>query len=234
MDNFFKKKNIFFLIFTIVILLFFALDLDNFFTINYIKQNKELLERLVNNNFLASLIIFHLSFLVLLSFFLPIVAIMLVASGFFFTYDISLIFAIFLTIITITLGGFLNFLLLEKIYFSFIFKKANILAKKFKKKLKNNEIQYLLILRLIPIPFVLQNAITVILKVSKRNFFFATLIGVSPYASIYSFAGYKLKEIINNDELITLRDIVSFDSFIIIFLLFFLISLSIFFKKKFL
>lgn len=234
MDYFFKKKNILILFFVSVILLFFYFDLDSFFTIDYLKKNNEFLENYVENNFLLSLIIFHLAFLILLFFFLPIVAIMFVASGFFFTPTISLAFAIILTIITISLGGFLNFLILEKFQFNSIFDKASFFATKLKDKIRSNEIQYLLILRLIPLPFVIQNAITVVLKVSKRNFFITTLFGVSPYATIYSFAGYKLKKIINQNDLITLKDLLNVESFFIVFLLFILIFISLFFKKKFL
>tara|TARA_Y100000590_G_C15470140_1_gene919852 strand:- start:116 stop:811 length:696 start_codon:yes stop_codon:yes gene_type:complete len=223
-----NKRNFLFLLFSSIFLSFFIFDLDSFFTLEYFRNQNLVIQKYVDENFFISLIFFYSLFLILIFFFLPVSAIMVVTGSFLFTPYIT----IPVTVLTITLGGVLNFFLLKNIRFASIFDKANLWIKKLKYKIKDNEIQYLLLLRLVPIPFIVQNAINVILNISLKRFFFTTLFGVTPYIIIYSLAGFKLKKIINSNELITMEYLLTYENFFIIFLLFFLIILSIFFKRK--
>ena len=227
MSQFFSKK-ILLLLFLIIILSFFLLGLDEFFSIYYIKQNSEFIQSFIDKNFLYSLLIFYSLFLLLLCFFLPFSAIMLIFSG----YSFNLYLSIPLSIIIITIGGLSNFLLLKKINLIVFFNKAKFWLKKISFTFKDNEFQYLLLLRLMPIPFTIQNAITVILNISEKKFFFSTMLGIVPYAVIYSLAGLQLRKIIDKSEHITVSDILNYENFAVVCLLVIFILLSIFLKKK--
>ena len=227
MSQFFSKK-ILLLLFLIIILSFFLLGLDEFFSIYYIKQNSEFIQSFIDKNFLYSLLIFYSLFLLLLCFFLPFSAIMLIFSG----YSFNLYLSIPLSIIIITIGGLSNFLLLKKINLIVFFNKAKFWLKKISFTFKDNEFQYLLLLRLMPIPFTIQNAITVILNISEKKFFFSTMLGIVPYAVIYSLGGLQLRKIIDKSEHITVSDILNYENFAVVCLLVIFILLSIFLKKK--
>ena len=227
MSQFFSKK-ILLLLFLIIILSFFLLGLDEFFSIYYIKQNSEFIQSFIDKNFLYSLLIFYSLFLLLLCFFLPFSAIMLIFSG----YSFNLYLSIPLSIIIITIGGLSNFLLLKKINLIVFFNKAKFWLKKISFTFKDNEFQYLLLLRLMPIPFIIQNAITVILNISEKKFFFSTMLGIVPYTVIYSLAGLQLRKIIDKSEHITVSDILNYENFAVVCLLVIFILLSIFLKKK--
>ena len=227
MSQFFSKK-ILLLLFLIIILSFFLLGLDEFFSIYYIKQNSEFIQSFIDKNFLYSLLIFYSLFLLLLFFFLPFSAIMLIFSG----YSFNLYLSLPLSIIIITIGGLSNFLLLKKINLIVFFNKAKFWLKKISFTFKDNEFQYLLLLRLMPIPFIIQNAITVILNISEKKFFFSTMLGIVPYAVIYSLAGLQLRKIIDKSEHITVSDILNYENFAVVCLLVIFILLSIFLKKK--
>jgi len=227
MSQFFSKK-ILLLLFLIIILSFFLLGLDELFSIYYIKQNSEFIQSFIDKNFLYSLLIFYSLFLLLLFFFLPFSAIMLIFSG----YSFNLYLSIPLSIIIITIGGLSNFLLLKKINLIVFFNKAKFWLKKISFTFKDNEFQYLLLLRLMPIPFTIQNAITVILNISEKRFFFSTMLGIVPYAVIYSLAGLQLRKIIDKSEHITVSDILNYENFAVVCLLVIFILLSIFLKKK--
>ena len=99
-------------------------------------------------------------------------------------------------------------------------------------RFKNNEIQYLLLLRLIPAPYIIQNSIIVILKVNLRMFIITTFIGIPPFVVLYSLAGFKLKEIISKERFINTNDLINYENFIIIGLLIIFIITSIILKKK--
>ena len=227
MIQFFSKK-VLLLLFLIIILSFFLLGLDEFFSIYYIKQNSEFIQSFIDKNFLYSLLIFYSLFLLLLFFFLPFSAIMLIFSG----YSFNLYLSIPLSIITITIGGLSNFLLLKKVNLIVFFNKAKFWLKKISFTFKDNEFQYLLLLRLMPIPFTIQNAITVILNISEKKFFFSTMLGIVPFAVIYSLGGLQLRKIIDKSEHITVSDILNYENFAVVCLLVIFILLSIFLKKK--
>ena len=227
MSQFFSKKIIV-LLFFIIILFFFLLDLHEFFSIYYIKQNNEFIQSFIDKNFLYSLLIFYSLFLLLLFFFLPFSAIMLIFSG----YSFNLYLSIPLSIIIITIGGLSNFLLLKKTNLIVFFNKAKFWLKKISFTFKDNEFQYLLLLRLMPIPFIIQNAITVILNISEKKFFFSTMLGIVPYVVIYSLGGLQLRKIIDKSEHITVSDILNYENFAVVCLLVIFILLSIFLKKK--
>ena len=81
-------------------------------------------------------------------------------------------------------------------------------------------------------PFIIQNAIIVLLNTSRIKFIISTMLGVSPYIIIYSLAGFKLKELISLNNEISMEDILNYENFLIIGLFILLIFLSIFLKKK--
>ena len=207
---------------------FFLFDLDNFFTIKTIVKNNALLLDYVEKNYFSTIILLYSTFLILLIFFIPIASIMVILSSYLF----GLFVTIPLSIFVVTLGGLSNFFLLKKLNLTKVFEKASSHAEKLQNKIKNNELQYLLILRLIPMPFIIQNAVMVILNVSWKKFAIATIIGVSPYAIIYSLAGYKLKELVFRKNEIRLEDILNYENFLIIAILITFIVISIILKKK--
>ena len=95
-----------------------------------------------------------------------------------------------------------------------------------------NEIQYFATLRFIPIPFIIQNAVLTLLNISQLKFIISTILGITPWMIIYSLAGFKLKELINLNENITIEDILNYENFFILGLFFLLIFLSTYLKKK--
>ena len=228
MNFYFFKRNFLFLLILSFLLIFFIFDLDDFFTIEYFKKNYLFIQNLVENNYLISIFFFYLLWLFMLSVILPVSAIMIVFSSFLFFPYIS----IPISLLIITTGGVLNFLLFKKIVISRIFKKASFFLKKINMRFKDNEIQYLLLLRLIPVPYIIQNSITVILNVTLKLFIITTFIGIMPFVILYSLAGFKLKEIIVKDGPVTVNDLINYENFIIIFLLFVFIFVSILLKKK--
>ena len=139
----FYKKNFLFILIFLFLISFYIFDLNNFITIEYFKKNYLFIQSLVKNNYLIFMFFFFLSWLFMLSIILPVSTIMIIFSSFLFSPYIS----IPISLLIITTGGALNFLLLKKIVISRIFNKANFFLKKINMRFKDNEIQYLLLLR---------------------------------------------------------------------------------------
>tara|TARA_B100000029_G_scaffold252290_1_gene249225 strand:- start:221 stop:907 length:687 start_codon:yes stop_codon:yes gene_type:complete len=223
------KKIILVSSFIIVFISFFVFNLNDFFSIDYIKKNNEIISEYINSNFFYSIIFSYLIFLISIFFFLPIIAITTVLLSFIYGPYIN----IPLSILIITLGGTLNFYLLKQISFNKIFIKAKKISKNLNFKIKENEFQYSLLLRFIPMPYIVQNAILVLFNIKTKIFIISTLFGVSPYVIIYSIAGYKLKDLIHKSENITIDDLVNYENFFILIFLILFIYISMIIKKKF-
>lgn len=223
------KKIILLSIFLIIFISFFVFNLDEYFSLDYIKKNNEIISEYINSNYYYSIILFYLIFLISISFFLPVIAITTIILSFLYGPFIN----IPLSILTITLGGTLNFYLLRQINFNKIFLKAKKILKKINFKINENQFQYSLLLRFIPIPYIIQNAILVLLKIKPKIFVISTMFGVSPYVIIYSIAGYKLKDLIYKKENITIEDLINYENFLILIFLILFVYISILIKKRF-
>ena len=227
MSIFSLKKVSVLLIFITFISIYF-LKFDNFFTLQFLKDNNELLIDYVNKRFFYSICIFYSLFYLLLFLFLPITSIMVVFSSYLF----GTLITIFLSITVVTFGGLTNVFILKKITFTKIHTVAKSFLEKIKAKIKGNELQYLISLRFIPIPFIIQNAILTILNISKTKFIVSTVLGIVPWMVIYSLAGFKLKEIIYINNEIKMEDIINNENFSILGLFILIVLFSIFIKKK--
>tara|TARA_Y100000590_G_scaffold379140_1_gene446578 strand:- start:352 stop:1026 length:675 start_codon:yes stop_codon:yes gene_type:complete len=219
------------ILFAIILFTFFSFyffGIDDFFTIQFLKENNDLLLKHVNENFFYSIFIFYLLFFILILFFLPVTSIMVVSSSYLF----GTLPTIFLSIIIVTIGGLSNIFILKKLTFERIFNKAKYFSEKIKNKIKGNEILYFATLRFIPIPFIIQNAILTMLNITQLKFVISTVLGITPWMIIYSLAGFKLKELINLNKNITIEDILNYENFFILILFFLLIFFSTHLKKK--
>jgi len=197
-----EKKIKFFLgsTYALIILSFLWVFFDNFSLseisrYEFIKNNNEYINQLKNKNFfLISLVffIFTIIWVLLIGFASPI----LLLSGFIFGKWFGLIYAVLslsigATLLYIFANYFLKDLLEEK--FS---KKFSNLNEKFKK----NEFIFFLIYRFVGgIPFFISNILPTIFNVKIKNFFFGSVIGMSPQIFIGVSLGAGLNEIIQKN-----------------------------------
>ena len=97
---------------------------------------------------------------------------------------------------------------------------------------KDTDLEYLIIFRLIPgPPLLIQNVLLSLLDISSMKFILATSIGVTPIMLFSIFIGHKLNNIINLNN-ITLKSIFTWDLFLILFFIISFIIIWIIFKKK--
>jgi len=197
-----EKKLKFFLgsTYVLIILSFLWVFFDNFSlseisSYEFIKNNNDYFNQLKNKNFfLISLVffIFTIIWVFLLGFGSPI----LLLSGFIFgkwmgtTYAV-LSLSIGATLLYIFANYFLKDLVEEK--FSKRFSNLN-------EKFKKNEFTFFLIYRFVGgIPFFISNILPTIFNVKLKNFFFGSIIGLSPQIFVGVSLGAGLNEIIQKN-----------------------------------
>jgi len=236
MENFkkFKKIIIFLYVFIIffVFFLFQKFELNNYFSIDFLNSNKILFQVFLEKHFFLIALIYGIS-IILWTIFLGFGTPLLIITAFLY----SPIFGTFFLLIFQTIGAAILFKI-SNFYFkkgiiNFIKKKYSLLDKKIR-KIKNNELILLIIMRLIPgIPCQIADIFPVLLNVKLKNYIIAKFVGsFFPYIIIINmfynfFYIYKSNQ---NLEIIYFKD----SNFLIsIFIFIILILFGYLFKRNY-
>ena len=186
--------------YALIILSFLWVFFDNFSlseisSYEFIKNNNEHFNQLKNKNFfLISLafFIFTIIWVLLLGFGSPI----LLLSGFIFGKWFGSIYAVLsLSIGATLLYIFANYFLKDLVEEKFSKRFSNL-----NEKFKKNEFMFFLIYRFVGgIPFSIANILPTIFNVKLKNFFFGSIIGMSPQILVGVSLGAGLNEIIQKN-----------------------------------
>ena len=186
--------------YVLIILSFLWVFFDNFSlseisSYEFIKNNNDYFNQLKNKNFfLISLVffIFTIIWVFLLGFGSPI----LLLSGFIFGKWVGTIYAVLsLSIGATLLYIFANYFLKDLVEEKFSKRFSNL-----NEKFKKNEFTFFLIYRFVGgIPFFISNILPTIFNVKLKNFFFGSIIGLSPQIFVGVSLGAGLNEIIQKN-----------------------------------
>ena len=233
------EKNIKFLlgltyILVIIVFLWFffkQFSIQDFTSYEIIKKNRDTLNNLKNLNiFLSSLIFLILTivWVLLLGFGSPIFLI----GGFIFGKWVGTILVVFgLTIGSTLLYYFANFLIKDLIY-----KKFSSKFKYLTEKFKRNELAYFTLYRAVGgIPFFLQNLLPILFNVKIRNYFFGSIIGLTPQLFVGVSLGAGIDKIIQENEKLPSiwKMLKTPDIYLPLLGIILIFLLAIYFRKKF-
>ena len=198
-----KEKKIKFFLgssYVLIILTFLWVFFDNFSlseisSYEFIKNNNEYFNQIKSKNFvLISLVffIFTIIWVLLLGFGFPIILL----SGFIFGKWFGFVYAVLSLCIGATLLYiFANYFLKDLIEKKFSKKFSNL-----NQKFKKNEFTFFLIYRFVGgIPFFISNILPTIFNVKLQNFFFGSIIGMSPQIFVGASLGSGLNEVIQKN-----------------------------------
>ena len=185
----------FIILFIFLWFLFKNFNLDDFRSFELIKSNRDLLEEVKNKNILISSILFFILTIIwtlLLGFATPVV----LMAGFIFGKVVGSLIVIFgFSVGATLLYLFVNFFLKDLIYQKFS-SKYSYLIDKFKK----NEFIYFIIYRAVGgIPFFIQNLLPIIFNIKIKNYFFGSMVGMSPQLFIGVSLGSGINKIIDEN-----------------------------------
>ena len=233
------EKNIKFLlgltyILIIIVFLWFLFKqftIQDFTSYEIIKKNRDTLNNLKNVNiFLSSLIFFVVTivWVLLLGFGSPIFLI----GGFIFGKWVGTILVVFgLTIGSTLLYYFANFLIKDLVY-----KKFSSKFKYLTEKFRRNEFAYFTLYRAVGgIPFFLQNLLPLLFNVKIRNYFFGTIIGLTPQLFVGVSLGAGIDKIIQENEKLPSiwKMLKTPDIYLPLLGIILIFLLAIYFRKKF-
>ena len=208
---------------------FSKFSLNDMISYEFIKSNRDYLTVIKESNYLLVSILF-LIFTIIWVLFLGFGTPIFLLGGFIFGKWVGTLLVVFglstgATILYIFANYFLKDLIKDK--FSSRFNNLN-------EKFKQNEFSFFLIYRLIGgIPFFLSNVLPTLFNVKIRNFFFGTLIGMTPQLFVGTTLGSGIEKIIDqNKEAPTFLELfTSSEIYIPILGFIFLVILGFFLKR---
>ena len=167
--------------------LFFALDGPSYINMDTLRDNREVLAGFVQDNLVIALLGFMALYAVLVAISFPGASILTLVGGFLF----GAFTGTAAVVIGATLGATAVFFAAKTALGASLRDKlgSGKLAK-FEAGLKDNELSYLFILRLVPLfPFFLVNVAPALFNVKTRNYVLSTFFGIIPGSFVYASVG---------------------------------------------
>ncbi|HRE61135.1 MAG TPA: TVP38/TMEM64 family protein [Micropepsaceae bacterium] len=168
------------------LIVFFALDLQKYFTLESLRANRVVLADYVAQNPLLAPLAFGGLYALVVAFSLPLGAVMTLAGGLLFGLTVGTV----TVVCGATLGATALFLAARGAFRESFARRAGATLKKLEAGFQRNAFSYLLTLRLIPaFPFFLVNLAPALLGMRLGPYVLATFIGIIPGTFVYISIG---------------------------------------------
>ena len=168
------------------LLIVYSLGWHQFLSFDALRENREILDGFVRERGLVAVLAFLGLYTVVIAFSIPGGSFLTIAGGFLFGSLLGGSYAI----VAATLGSTLVFLAAKSAFRDFFHKRAKGYLRTMEAGFHENELSYLLVLRLVPLfPFWLVNLVPAFVGVSLRNYVIATFIGIIPGTFVYASVG---------------------------------------------
>lgn len=185
---------------------FFAFGFDQYLSFEALRENRGLLTNFVAESSLLAPLVFMAIYAIVVAFSLPGGAIMTIAGGFLF----GNIFGTAWVVLSATLGATILFVIAKTSLGNPLRKKAGPWLKTMENGFRKNALNYLLVLRLIPLfPFFVVNLVPAFLGVRLRTYVVGTFMGIIPGSFVFTTVGVGLGSIFDRNEAFTATGILT-------------------------
>ncbi len=182
---------------SIGLFLFFYFDLSQYFNFVTIKKYHDILKTWTNQHFLLSYFSFMAIYLLAVAISFPGASFLTIVAGFLF----GIFWGTLNVVLSASLGALCIFLAVKNALAPWLTKKTSGWLEKMRTGFQRNAIQYLLILRLIPIfPFWVVNIIPALFNMQTSLFFITTFFGIMPGSFVYVLLGDGLGNLFITDQ----------------------------------
>lgn len=201
------KKPAMALVIIAALVLFFALDLGRFFTLEALKENRQELLDYYGDHRVATVAGFMGLYVVQTALSLPGAAILSLAAGAIFGAVLGTLYAV----IGATVGATLALLVTRYLLRDTVLARFGPKLERINRELEERGLHYLLFLRLVPVfPFFLINLAAGLTRLPLRTFVIGTLAGIIPGGFVYCNAGASLATITSMGDVASPRVLGSF------------------------
>lgn len=177
--------------------LFFLLGWHRYVSFDVLRENRANLLDLVAQYGIVAGLAFMAVYALVAAFSIPGGAILTITAGFLFGPFLGTCYVV----VGATLGACALFLAARYAFADLLRAKAGAAIKKMEDGFRENALNYLLVLRLVPLfPFFVVNLVPAFLGVPLRIYFIGTLIGIIPGTFVYALVGNGLGAIFDRGE----------------------------------
>jgi uncharacterized membrane protein YdjX (TVP38/TMEM64 family) len=207
---------------------FFAFGLDKYITFDALRQHREDLLGFVDRHSIWAALLFMGVYITAVAMSLPGGTVLSLIGGFLFGAVIST----GLVVVSATLGATILFVIAKSALGDALRVRAGPWMDKLAKGFQENEVSYLLVLRLVPLfPFFVVNLVPAFLGVRLRDYVLATFIGIIPGTFVYNLAGAGLGSILDSGEDFTVASVLTLEIKLALFGLAVLALLPVVYKR---
>jgi len=203
-----STRNILLLVLFLAVIIGLRLSgVGNLLTFENLQKNKDALLAYVQDNAVASILIYILVYIAAIALNVPGAAVLTIAGGFLF----GTLPAILYVNIGATTGAVLAFLSARYLLGSRLQESYGAQLAKFNGEMERNGNRYLLTVRLLPVfPFFLVNFLSGLTRVPLTTFAWTTSLGIIPGSLVYSFAGSQIESVHSLGDILTAKILLSF------------------------
>lgn len=186
------KKWIFIFTFLLIIFLFYKFNLNNYFTLEYIKSNQQDFFNYKNTHPIKTALIYFMIYIIITSLSLPGAAILTILGGAIF----GLLWGVILVSFASSLGASFAFLASRYLFKETVQHKFSTRLNIINEHIKKEGAFYLFSIRLVPLfPFFIVNLIMGITSIRLFTYYWVSQLGMLPATIIYVNAGMQLAKI---------------------------------------
>ena len=189
-----------------LLIAFFALGLDHYFTFESLKAHRVELQDFVARHLLLAILIYVVGYALLTAASLPIATLVTLVGGFLF----GAVAGTALTVVGATAGATAVFLIARTAFGDSLRIRARPYIGRMEEGFARNAWSYMLFLRLMPaFPFFAVNIVPAFLGVKTRTYVVTTFVGIIPGTAIYNTVGAGLGAIFDRGEEFGLANVVT-------------------------
>ena len=184
---------------TCIVTIFFSMDFDSYLSFETLRHNKERMTDWYDDHHFITVVLFIVTYILVVALSLPGAIWMTLAGGFIFGPLQASIYVV----VSATLGASILFVLAKFWLADFFKEKVGTTAEKMENGFKSNALSYLLFLRLVPVfPFWLVNLVPAFLGVPLRTFVIGTGLGIIPGTTVFCWVGSGLGVALDSGDIL--------------------------------
>jgi len=193
-------------VFVAGLVMFFALGLDRYLSIDTLRRYHEVLRAWVETAGVLAALVFMVVYIVTVALSLPGATVLSIASGFLF----GTLWGMVIVIVSATLGGTALFVIAKTAFGDALRARAGPWLHTLEAGFREHALSYLLVLRLIPLfPFFIVNLVPAFLGVPLSTFVLGTFVGIIPGSFVYTSVGAGLGSVFDAGETFSVKSVLT-------------------------
>ena len=186
---------------------FFVFDLQQYFNLQFLKEQKQGLNEMFEANPIGVSALYFSIYVIFTALALPAALILTLAGGAVFGFWHGLLLVSFAS----SIGATLAFLMTRYLFHDSVYKKFGHRLETVNKGIANEGALYVFGLRLVPLfPFFVINSVLALTKLKTFTFYWASQLGMLAGTAVYVNAGTQLANLNDTSDILSFKLIVSF------------------------